>query len=45
MDGIEIAEIAAKAAAKVVEEMSKPRKGEEKTKVISSPEDEILADK
>ena len=45
MDEKEIAEIAAKAAAKVVEEMSKVKREEEKLKVIASPEDKLIADK
>ena len=45
MDEKDIAQIASQAAAKVVEEMSKAVKPEDKVKVISAPEDRIFADK
>ena len=45
LDEKTIAEIAAKAAAEVVNNLSKLEKEEEKLKVIASPEDKILADK
>ncbi len=44
MDEKEIAELAAKTAATVIEELSKKEHGE-KMKVISNPEDRIMADK